>query len=140
MLKNSKSIEETNLILKENDLLSYDDAFAVTFRISKKKFFRVNFGQTKSHRQQPYFTTSGGILNYKRSDWNRCGQCQDSILLENSKAYQFFDKWNKLHLSTLTKEQYKELHDDLQELKAEYRYIESDRFSDIVSFDRLMSK
>jgi len=140
MLKNSKSIEETNAILKENNVPSYDDSFTVTFRISKKKFFIVRFGETKSHSQQPYFATSGGILNHTRSDWATCGQAQCNVLPKNTKAFKFYEKWHKLHCSKLTKEQYKELYNDLQELKTTYKYIESDRFSEIVSFDRLMSK
>jgi hypothetical protein len=140
LLNNSNSMEETNLILKENNLPSYENAFIVTFRLAKKKLFHVTFGGLKSHTQQPYFATSGTQLNHNRSGLSRGGQCQESILSKNTLAYKFYEKWNKLHIKELTMEQYNELVQDMEELKAKYNHIESTYFSEIVKFDREFSK
>lgn len=140
MLNNSKSMEETNSILEREGLPSYNDSFVITFRVKKKHFFTVEFGDVKAHGQQPYFSTSGGILNYIRSDYNRCGQCQNDVLSTNTTLYTFFRKWDVLHIKSLTMQQLNELKSDIEVLKAKYPYIESDSFDDIVAFDREMSK
>lgn len=140
ILSNSLSMEQTNEILKVNGLPSYEDAFTITFRVKKKHFFTVQFGGLKRHTQQPYFSTSGGILNHIRSDWNQCGQCQSYILPSGSLFRNFFDKWDTLHIKRLTMEQYNELVKDLEELKEKYTHIDNDHFNNIVRFDREMSK
>lgn len=139
-LSESTSLEETNVILKDNGYASYDDSLIYTFRIKKKNFFTVKFGDLKVHTQRPYFSTSGGVLNYGRSDYDRCGQCQDAVLSKGSITKAFYDKWDSLHLKALTEKQYKELLEDLEKLKEKYSFIESDRFNDVVKFDREMSK
>lgn len=80
------------------------------------------------------------VLNYTRSGLNSGGQCQERILLRGSILYTFFEKWDKLHTKELTMEQFNELKQDIEKLKEKYKYIESNRFSDIVRFDREMSK
>lgn len=140
MLTNSHSIEETNKILHGEGLPTYDDSFTITFRVKKKHFFTVEFGDVKAHRQQPYFSTSGTILNYNRSGYNSGGQCQERILSKGSRLEKFYQKWDKLHTKPLTMEQFKELKADLAWLKSNYAYIDNDRFSSIVEFDRKMSK
>lgn len=136
----SQSMEETNSILKENNLPSYEDAFTLSFRIKKKHFFTVEFGGLKVHRQQPYFSTSGFALNHVRSNWKHGGQCQRNILPKGSLLYKFFEKWDVLHTKPLTMEQFKELKQDIEELKEKYDYVESNYFHAIVKFDREMSK
>jgi len=140
LISKSKSMEETNDILKENNLPSYEDAFSLSFRIKKKHFFEVVFGDLKAQGQQPYFATSGCVLNYIRSDYNRCGQCQHDILQKGSLFYKFFEKWDVLHTKSLTMEQFNELKQDIEELKEKYDYVESNYFHAIVKFDREMSK
>lgn len=140
ILSKSLSMEQTNEILKANGLPSYEDAFTITFRVKKKHFFTVQFGELKSHTQQPYFSTIGYVLNHNRSNYNRCGQCQSDILPKYSLFRNFFDKWDTLHTQSLTMEQYNELLQDLEELKEKYAHIDNDHFSNIVQFDREMSK
>lgn len=140
ILSNSLSMEQTNEILKANGMPTYEDAFTIAFRVKKKHFFIVEFGDVKFHAQQPHFSTSGGILNHIRSDWKQCGQCQPHILPKHSLFRKFFDKWDILHTKRLTMEQYKELLQDLKKLKEKYPHINNDRFSNIVEFDREMSK
>lgn len=135
----SQSMEETNAILNENNLASYENAFVYTFRIRKKVEFTVAYGDLKYHTQTPYFSTSAGQLNHIRSDYNTCGQCQNEVLKASPFAMKFYKKWDNLHLKVLTKDQYKELLVDIEELKNKYPFIESDRFSDFVKLDREIS-
>lgn len=140
ILSNSLSMEQTNEILKANGLPSYENAFTITFRVKKKHFFMVQFGGLKYHTQQPYFSTSGAVLNHTRNGYKRGGQCQPWILPKHSLFRKFFDKWDTLHTQSFTMEQYNDLLKDLEELKEKYAHIDNDHFSNIVRFDREMSK
>lgn len=135
----SQSMEETNEILESNNLPSYNHSLSYSFRLRKKVYFMVEFGHLKDYERPPYFSTSGGVFNYIRSDWNRCGQCQDSVLQNNTVAKRFYDKWDKLHTKSLTMEEYHDLLNDLEEMKEQYPYVESTRFNIIVEHDREMS-
>lgn len=135
-----KTVEEQNKALEAQGLAGYDKKITLAFRIAKKKFFEVTYGDLDSRSQNPYFSTSAGILNYVRSDWNQCGQAQRDVLPKGSIAFKFFEKWDVKHLHVLTLEEYQELENDLEALKERYPYIESQRFYKIVEFDREQSK
>lgn len=135
-----QTVEEQNKALEAQGLAGYDKKITLAFRIAKKKFFEVTFGDVDSRGQAPYFSTGAGVLNYVRSDWNQCGQAQESVLPKNSVAYKFYEKWDKKHLHNLTLEEVNELENDLQALKEKYPYIENQRFYNIVAFDREQSK
>lgn len=138
-LSQSQSMEETNNILKESNLPSYEEAFVYAFRIRKKVEFTVAFGDVKAYTQQPYFSTSAGQLNHIRTDYNMGGQCQGDLLTANPIAMKFYKKWDVLHTKNLTHEQLKELLSDIEELKNKYPYVESGHFSDFVKLDREIS-
>lgn len=140
LLNNSNSMEETNEILKLNNLPSYEDSFAVSFRISKKKFLTVAFGNTKAYNQQPYFASSASTFNRNRTDFESCGQVQESLLSKDSVSYKFFEKWDLKHTANLNLNELEELKIDLEILKEKYPHIESDNFDDMVAFDRKLSK
>lgn len=93
------------------------------FQINKITIFEVRF-YTLSTNKTPYFSTSAARFICSKRDYDTCGQCQECVLPKNSAAYYFFDKWDKLHLHNLTKEEYAEIIADIEELKAKYNYIE----------------
>lgn len=134
-----RTVEENNEYINERGFVGYEGEFTITFRDRKKVFFKVSYGTHGHLSQDPYFSTSAMEFNYGRTDWDRCGQAQED-LLKNRKLKEFFNKWDDLHLKVLTFDEYDELMDDIEYLKDSIPYIESDRFSDIVEFDRELSK
>lgn len=132
-----KTIEEHNAHLNNQGLVGYDGEFEITFRDRKKVFFFINFGTHGHLSQAPYFSTSAAELNYGRTDYDRCGQAQE--ILKNKKLVDFFKKWDPLHLKPLTFDQYDELMDDIDYLKEHIHYINNERFSEVVRFDRELS-
>lgn len=132
------NVEDQNISLYNRGLAGYDNSISLTFRDRKKSFFEVKYGEHGHGSQDPYFSTSAGILNYGRTDWDSCGQGQDHVL-KNSKLIRFYEKWDKKHLSVLTLSEFKELEKDLNDLKDSIPFIESTRFYDIVEFDRELS-
>ena len=121
-----------------NKIEDYEKSFGYSFRIAKRVFFFVEFGAVKCSTQNPYFATSGGELNTRRTDFERCGQCQSELLKHrNSKAMKvFYEKWDKLHTKALTYEQYEDLMVDLETLKIAYPYVQGTRFYNAVNLDR----
>ena len=134
-----KTIEEYNKELEDNGKLSYNDGFIIVFRIKKKHFFEVCFGTLISPNQEPYFSTCCEVLNYGRTDYERCGQCQEDVL-KNMYAMHFYKKWNEKHCKTLTVTELQELKSDIEVLKEKYKFIETDTFYKVVDFDREESK
>jgi len=116
------------------------DSFHIAFQVSKKHIFEVSYYLLGSNKDK-YFATSASLLNYVRTDFNQCGQAQESLLSKKSAAYRFYQKWDALHTQKMTDEQYNEMLTDLSELKQKYDFVEhlSDRdinFSEIVELDR----
>ena len=91
------------------------------FQITRTIMFFVdyNVNEDKSH----YFATHAALFNRPKSDYNRGGQCQESVLPHNSDAYRFFRKWDTLHLRELTDEQYNDLKGDISRLQEKYNSI-----------------
>ena len=94
--------------------------FTSVFQINKTITFEVNY-YTMGSNKSPHFSTSANQFNRPKTDYNRCGQCQNDLL--TGKAKRFYDKWDKLHLSILTENQYNEMIEDLEELKNTYNHI-----------------
>jgi hypothetical protein len=82
------------------------------------------------------FATSSSQLNKPRTDINRGGQAQKDLLKEGSYAREFYDKWDKKHLGTLTANEYDDLVKDIEKLKKKYPHIEGDNFYQQVEMDR----
>lgn len=95
-----------------------------TFKIDNKKSFTVQVGS--------YFSTQAQELDDTFTDYESCGQAQDRILPLGSDFWAFWTKWDKKHLQVLTASELEELDKDIQQLKRNHKYIESDRFADIV--------
>ena len=112
--------------------------FFIAFQVAKKHIFTVNYYRLGSNTNKN-FHTQAGLLNHTRTDYSACGQAQESVLNKNTAAYRFYKKWDALHCSVMTSEQYGEMLIDLDELKRRYDFLESERninFSDIVKLDR----
>ena len=95
--------------------------FLYAFRITKMIMFKVEYGAIKSNKNW-YFSTSASKFVKNKKNWERCGQCQEEVL-KGTKAFKFWQKWDKFHLKNLTKEEYQELLEDIEELKKQYKYI-----------------
>ena len=112
--------------------------FFIAFQVAKKHIFTVDYYRLGSNANKA-FHTQAALLNHVRSDYNTCGQAQESVLNKNTAAYRFYKKWDILHSSVMAAEQYDAMMTDLDELKRKYDFIEAERdinFSDIVKLDR----
>ena len=113
--------------------------FHATFMLSKTKVFSVNY-YTLGNNKEPYFTTSATVFNRPKTDYNRCGQCQNDVLIGYSEAMKFYKKWDVNHLKKLSDTEYLEMISDLEILFKKYPYLlnqkEDDNLRDI-SFRKL---
>jgi len=113
-------------------------SFFIAFQVSKKHIFTVDYYRLGNNSDKN-FHTQAGLLNNVRTDYDTCGQAQEFVLNKNTAAYRFYKKWDALHCSVMTDNQYNEMIVDLEELKRKYDFLESERcicFSDIVKLDR----
>lgn len=99
--------------------------FLAAFKVTKMIIFEVNY-YTLSTNKRAHFTTQANEFIRSKRDWARCGQAQEHILPKNSAAYKFYKKWDEKHLNDLTIEEYQEMINDLEELKAKYKHIYSE--------------
>lgn len=96
--------------------------FSYEFQLSKKVIFEVQY-YTLGYNDFPYFATEAMEFNQPKTDYNRCGQCQADLC--TGLALDFYNKWNYMHLKKFENEaQFKELLDDIEDLKNRYNYIE----------------
>ena len=112
--------------------------FELSFQLSKKEIFEVCY-HTIGGNKHPYFSTSGGIFNQPKTEWAECGQCQEAFK-KYPAAYNFFKKWDILHIQDLTDAQYSELIIDVEALKQRYNWINSIRFSELRTFSKQTPK
>lgn len=96
------------------------------FQISKKIVFEVKYYQLKGN-EEPYFSTSASEFNQPKTDWKRCGQAQEALLPKSSKAYKFWEKWDKKHCQDLSDEEYNDMFKDIELLKQRYNFIEQEQ-------------
>lgn len=133
-----ETVEQHNKEINKRGFVGYEGKLVITFRDRKKVTFTIHYGEYGELSQDPHFSTSAQEFNRNRTDYDSCGQAQQS-LLKNKDLKTFFEKWDKFHLSKLTFKQYDELIKDINNLKQTIPYIESDNFADIVQFDRKYS-
>lgn len=100
--------------------------FMYCFQITKMIVFEVSF-YTLSTNPAPHFSTSAAEFIRSKRDYSSCGQAQERVLPRASLARRFYDKWDRLHLHSLTPEEYAEMTADIEELKERYNYIEDVR-------------
>ena len=97
--------------------------FHYAFQLSKKRVFEVSY-YTLGSNENPYFSTSAEEFNQPKTDYTICGQCQAEIC--TGKALEFYEKWDYMHLKKFDDDsKFRELLDDIEELKDRYNYIES---------------
>lgn len=119
--------------------------FHAMFEITRNIIFEVAY-YTLGSNKNANFTTSANLLNRPKSDYKQCGQAQDSLLPKGSPARIFYEKWDDLHLSDLTDEQYQDLLFDLEVLRIRYnsRFYDNTRdhipFYEVVEFSKLPLK
>lgn len=94
--------------------------FHATFILNPYICFDVNY-YTLGNNKTPYFTTNASMFNKIKSDWNQCGQAQESLLPNFTKAFIFYEKWDKKHLMLLNEAEYTELVNDLADLISCYK-------------------
>jgi len=99
----------------------------LTFQLSRTEIFEVSY-KTIGSNASPYFSTSAAVFNRPKTDFNRCGQCQDDVLKTHRAAMRFYKKWDPFHLHDLTPKQYKELVDDIETLKDRYNWCSGTSF------------
>jgi len=95
--------------------------FLYAFQLSKKRIFEVHY-YTLGSNEHPYFSTSAEEFNQPKTDYNRCGQAQEELC--TGAAKRFWEKWDYCHCKDLNDAQYREVLEDIEELKSKYNYIE----------------
>ncbi len=113
--------------------------FHLVFQLSKLRVFMVDYYQLKGN-SSPYFSTSAAEFTRNKSNYHRCGQAQEYVTTGFGTARKFYRKWDALHLSDLTDEQYAELMADLKPLMEKYNFIETTSFNQIVEMSKLTPK
>lgn len=102
--------------------------FQYLFQISKLVIFSVSY-YTLGDNGSPYFSTSVSVWCRNKKDISRGGQCQEEVLSEfngyRRRAYDFYKKWDHLHLHVLKDEEYDEMIKDINKLKEAYNYAYS---------------
>lgn len=96
--------------------------FMYAFQITRKIIFEVRYSTIGSN-SRPDFATSAEEFNQPKTDYDRCGQCQDDILPDGP-AKEFYAKWDYCHLHDLNDAQWQEVVEDIETLKQRYNYIE----------------
>ena len=95
--------------------------FLYAFQLSKKIIFEVDY-YTLGSNENPYFSMSAAEFNQPKSDYSRCGQCQEDLC--TGLALEFVNKWDYLHLRNPSDNEYREILEDIEDLKNKYNYIE----------------
>lgn len=96
--------------------------FISIFQLDRLTLFNVEY-YTLGSNERPHFSTSADHFIRNKRDFDRCGQAQRDLLQNFPEARNFWLKWDKKHLKTLTKSEYDELLLDLETLKRYYNYI-----------------
>ena len=99
--------------------------FHYCFKVSRKVVFKVNYYRLGGNKFKR-FSTSAAQLNHINSDYNHCGQAQESLLPINSKAMNFYQKWDFMHIKDLSARQHAEILKDIEDLKQQYPHIQKD--------------
>lgn len=102
--------------------VGYDGRFMMAFQITRMVVLEVEYGAITSNRL-PHFSTSAEQFNQPKTDYARCGQCQEDVL-PPGRAKSFWRKWDSCHLEALTASEYAEMKSDLGKLCEAYNYIE----------------
>lgn len=115
--------------------------FHYVFQLTKTVMFNVNYYRLGNNTSK-YFSTSADHFNKPKTDFDQCGQAQESLLF--GEAMKFYKKWDYMHTEDISSEQYKEMLQDIELLKAKYNFLYSDdkdfNFSDVRTFSKQTPK
>lgn len=107
--------DENNTALEVAGYASYDCSFRekISFKDDKNKTitFEVCYGDLKAE-QCPYFSTTANSRD-------EGGQAQDRLLPEGTVVRAFWEKWDMYHLQMLRMDEYEEMINDLEIVKAD---------------------
>ena len=96
--------------------------FHMVFQLSKLILFEVEY-YTVANNPSADFSTSAELFMRNKKDFERCGQCQEDLLVNYPEAMAFYKKWDVHHLHDLSDEAYSEMVTDLAVLGAKYNYM-----------------
>lgn len=77
-------------------------SFHFAFQISRTVVFEVNYYRLGNNIDK-YFTTSAAEFNRPKTDFNQCGQAQESLLPNGSIARRFYNAVDKHHIKDIPK-------------------------------------
>lgn len=96
--------------------------FLYVFQITKLITFEISY-YTLGKNKSPYFATSTFEFIRSKRDYKTGGQNQEKLLPKDSLAYNFYKKWDCLHLHDLTEREYKAITKDIELLKNNYNFL-----------------
>lgn len=100
-------------------------SFNFVFQLSRTIIFEVNYYRLGDNGDK-YFSTSAAAFNRPKTDFNQCGQAQDTLLKGFTAAMAFYKKFDPLHIKDLTAAQHAEVLAGIEALKAKYNFIQRD--------------
>lgn len=106
----------------------------LAFQLSRTEVYEVHvepnvvsYGIGGPYRQNGFrFSSEAEVFNRPKTDFNRCGQCQEEVTKNYLLANSHWKKWDKYHLGKVTPELYDEWLEDLKALKEAYNYVEKE--------------
>jgi len=107
--------------------------FHMSIQVSSKIIFNVAY-YTLGSNKNANFTTSADEFNSRKTDYDRCGQAQESLLEEGTLVRDFYNKWDKLHLNDLNDRQYSAMIADLLVITDKHNIILTDNQYDSINF------
>lgn len=110
-------------------------SFHFAFQISRTVIFGVRYYRLGSNTHK-YFATSACKFNRPKTDYNQCGQAQESLL--TGPAMAFYKKWDKCHTKDVCAHDHASILSDIENLKAAYNYVQSENEIPF-SFNRALS-
>lgn len=112
--------------------------FDYVFLIGRNEIFNVSYHKHKGNKDYD-FTTSIGVFNHPRTDFNQCGQGQDDVLPKKGMAREFWEKWDKKHLHPLTEEEMQEMRKELEEMEKKYPFVKVEDSCYSVNFSEMVA-
>lgn len=96
--------------------------FHYAFQITRTIIFEVSYYRLGSNKNKHY-STEASQFNRPKTDYNQCGQAQESLLKRFPLAYNFYLKYDPCHLHDISEETHTNILNDIEKLKEKYNYI-----------------
>jgi len=105
----------------------------LAFQLSRTEVYEVHVEPnivSGQYKQDGFrFSSEAEVFNRSKTDFDRCGQCQEEVTKNHLLANSHWKKWDKYHLGKVTPELYDEWLEDLKALKEAYNYIEKEHMA-----------